>query len=95
MAVANKKLKWGVFSSPSCKVNFERYAIENETDLKAYAKAFPEIKMFGVFNSMLDSIRNGKIVVATDKHHLSGFPTWCIMSKDSTHPSSINLVKLG
>lgn len=95
MAVKNKNLKWGVFSSPSVKETFERYVIENVSDLKAYETAFPELKRVGMNTSMKKCLSEGKIVLATDRHPLSGFPTWCLESKYSTHPSSINRIKLG
>ena len=89
--VANKNLKWGVYRSPQCDegVTFEQYIIENQEDLNAFAKEFPEIEMFGVYESMQDSISRGQVVIANDRHPLTGFPTWRLQSDPtSTHPSA-------
>lgn len=97
--VDNKHLKWGIFTTPQSKDDstFERYVIENHEDLEAFATEFPEVRKIGnVYNNMLSSLVEGRIVVATDRHPLSGFPTYACESKlDPTHPSAINRVKLG
>lgn len=94
--VKHKNLKWGVYTSPqSDDFEFERYVIENLTDFENFLKTFPEIKSFGVAESMVRSLNSGSIIIATDKHPASGFPTWCFESKDNAHISSINRVRLG
>lgn len=97
MAVANKKLKWGVFTRPqSGKKEFEMYIVENDTDLNAYEKKFPEIKMFNMKNNLLNALSEGHIVLLTDRHPMSKMPTYCFESKaDNTNPSSFHRVKLG
>jgi len=92
MAVENKKLKWGNFKSPQSDNTSERYIIENQEDLDAFAKEFPEIRDFSVYQSMQNCIENDTVVLATDRHPISKFPTWCTESKDFSHPSSIQRV---
>ena len=101
MAVKKKNLKWGVFKSPSVKVNFERYIIENQDDLEAFIKEFPLIEKFGIYNNMAVSLSEGLIIVATDEHPISGFPTYCFETHEDEdedediHPTAIIRVKLG
>jgi len=91
----HKNLKRGIYTSPqSGTEEFERYVIENEQDLKAYAKAFPKAKTFFEDN-MRKSLAQGHIIVATDEHRMSGLPTYCFESKeDNQHPSSFHRVRL-
>ena len=91
----HKKLKRGIYTSPqSGTEEFERYVIENEQDLKAFAKAFPKAKTFFEDN-MRNSLAQGYIIVATDEHRMSGLPTYCFESqKDNQHPSSFHRVRL-
>ncbi|GAG03480.1 unnamed protein product [marine sediment metagenome] len=92
--VANKNLKWGVFKQGEDS-QFERYVIEDQADITAFTKAFPEIKSVGVLDSFNEVVAEGRVVIATDRHPLSGFPTWCTESQNDSHPSSIIRVKLG
>jgi hypothetical protein len=92
----HKKLKRGIYTSPqSGTKEIERYVIENEQDLKAFAKAFPRARKFFEDN-MRNSLAQGYIIIATDEHELSGLPTYCFESKDpnNTHPSSFHRVRL-
>lgn len=92
----HKKLKRGIYTSPqSGTQEFERYVIENEQDLKAFAKAFPKAKQFFEDN-MRKSLAQGYTIVATDEHPMSGLPTYCFESKDkdNQHPSSFHRVRL-
>ena len=89
-----KFLKWGIFSRPTNEKTFERYVIENKEDLKGFSKQFPEVKNGEVYNSIINCLSEGNVVLFTDRHPKSGFPTWCIESKNSNHPTSIVRVKL-
>ncbi len=92
MEVQNKNLKWAVIESPQSDVNFERYIIENQDDLDAFAKEFSEINLVGVRISMQDCINEGRVVLATDRHPISNFPTWCVESRDLSHSHSFKRV---
>jgi len=94
--VNNKNLKWGVFTSPqSGDKKFERYVLESLEDVLAFKKAFPIITKFNMLENFLKVVTSGGVVLVTDCHALTKFPTWCIQSTKSDHPSSINRVKLG
>ncbi len=89
-----RNLKIGLFASMDTTHNFERYVIENNEDLLAYKKEFPQINNFNIFENFKTAINEGRIIVATDEHHMSGYPTYCFESKDFHHSSSIVRIKL-
>jgi len=97
--VKHKDLKWGVYTSPqSGEVEIERYIVENEDDLKAFAKKFPQvnIKPFNMLNNLKECLTEGYIIILTDLHRYSGMPTYCFESKaDNTHPSSMHRKRIG
>lgn len=99
MAVLYKNLKWGIYTSPqSGAVEIERYVIENEDDLKAFAKKFPQIKIkpFNMETNLKNCLSEGYIIILTDLNPRSGMPTYQFESKtDNTHPSSMHRVRLG
>lgn len=99
MAVENKTIKWGVYTSPQTKekdLEFEMYIIEGNKDLKAFRKAFPQIRVFGMYATMQELLNEGRTIVANDPHWLTGMPTYCFESpKGSTHPSSFIRVRKG
>lgn len=97
MSVKHKSLKWGVFTSPqSGKKEFEMYVVENNADLLAFEKKFPNIKRMNMKNNFLQSLSEGSILLINDNHPMTGLPTYCFESKaDNTHPSSFHRVKLG
>lgn len=92
-----KHLKSGVYTSPQTNdVQHERYIVENEADLVAYAKCFPAIKVkpFNMYNNLLESLKEGRIIILTDTTQ-SGFPSYCFENTtNDTHPNSFNRVKL-
>ena len=94
MALQNKKLKQGQFTSPqNGDLIIDRYIIENVVDLGAFAKAFPRIKEspFRMYENFAKILLEGSVIVATDPHPMHGLPTYCLESKptDSPHPSNI------
>lgn len=95
--VRNKKLKWGVFTSPQSGDNtFEQYIIENDEDLNKFAEAFPNVKKLGQYTSFKNGIDRGNVILADDPHFLHGHTTYRYESPlDSTHPSSFHRVSLG
>ena len=95
--VKHKDLKWGVYTSPqSGEVEIERYIVENEDDLKAFVKKFPQTKMFKMNENLKECLTQGYIIILTDLHRMSGMPTYCFESKaDNTHPSSMHRKRIG
>lgn len=93
----HKNLKWGVFESEMSEENFERYIIENEADLNAFIVKFPQIKKLGIEEVMRNSLAENRIIIASDNHSLSKFPTYCYESirGSDDHISSIYRVSLG
>ena len=89
-------LKRGLFKSPHLgDLEIERYVIENEADLNAFSKKYPQIKNLHVYDNIKNSLIEGYIILFTDAHQLSGFPTYCFESKpENTHPSSIHRLRL-
>lgn len=96
----HKDLKSAFFTTPQINTSFgafERYVIENMNDLNAFAKKFPQIKEkpFNMFANLKRSLDNGEVLILTDEHRNSGFPTYCTESSaGNTHPSSIHRVKI-
>jgi hypothetical protein len=97
MVVANKNLKWGVFTSPQSEdKEFEMYIVENDTDLIEFEKKFPNIKRMNMKCNLLESLSDGYIILLNDNHPMTGMPTYCFESKsDNTHPSSFHRVRIG
>jgi hypothetical protein len=97
LVVKHKDLKWGVYTSPqSGEVEIERYIVENDDDLQAFAKKFPQIKMFKMNENLKRCLTEGYIIILTDLHSMSGMPTYCFESKaDNTHPSSMHRKRIG
>lgn len=95
--VIHKGLKWGVFTSPQSGDNeFEMYIVENNTDLIAFEKKFPNIKRMNMRNNFLQSLKDGYTLIINDNHPMTGLPTYCFENTNgSTHPSSFNRVRLG
>jgi hypothetical protein len=92
----HKKLKRGIYTSPqSGTQEFERYIIENEQDLYAFLKCFPN-RMTMMGENMKKSLSEGYVIIATDEHPLTKSPTYCYESKDpnNTHPSSFHRLRL-
>lgn len=94
MALQNKTLKQGQFTSPQSKGNLiDRYIIENTEDLKAFAKVFKSIKdkPFKMYDNFQTCINEGRIILVTDPNPIHGFPTYCFESKetDTPHPTNI------
>ena len=99
MALSRRNLKIGVFTSPqSGNVEIERYVIENEADLKALVKEFPQLKGLPKNINLVDNwkrdLKEGYIILVTDESRI-GLPTYCFENTTgSTHPSSFNRVKI-
>jgi len=91
----HKHLKRGLFTSPqSGETQFERYVIEDKNDAKAFFKAFPDAKPF-MTEKFQKYLAEGKIILATDKHWMTGFPAYCLQSeKSNTHLSAFHRVQL-
>lgn len=89
-------LKRGIYTTPHLgTMELERYVVENEDDLNAFREKFPQINMLQIYNNLKNSLAQGYIIILTDAHKFSGFPTYCFESKpDNTHPSSMHRVKL-
>jgi hypothetical protein len=92
----HKDLKIGVYTSPqSGTLEFERYVVEDETDLDNFREKFPQINVFKMYDNFKKALSEGHTILLTDEHRLTGMPTYCFESKtDKTHPSSMNRVKL-
>lgn len=89
-----RDLKIGLFTSNYTTHNFERYLLENKEDLDLYADKFPQIQKMGVYDNMLKSILDGRNVIATDEHPMSGFPTYQLEGNNFDHPSSAVRLKV-
>lgn len=92
----HKNLKIGIYTSPqSGAVEFERYVVEDETDLNAFREKFPQINMFKMYDNLKKALSEGYVILLSDEHKMTGMPTYCFESKtDNTHPSSMHRVKL-
>ena len=95
MGVANKKLKWGLFTSPqSGHTRFEQYVIENEKDLKAFAKYHDGAILKSQVGEFRNMLREGEIILANI--NALGYVSYRTESpKTDNHPSSFHRVKLG
>ena len=92
----HKHLKRGLYTSPqSGSEQFEKYVIENETDLNAFNEAMGGLPKI-MLNPMKECLEEGRIIIATDAHPLSGFPTYCFETtdKNNTHPQCYHRLKL-
>lgn len=100
MALNHKNLKRGIYTSPQSKdLELERYIIEDTKDLNAFVKMFPLMKQlpkqFDMIGNWKRSLKEGRIIIATDEHHASGLPTYCFENTtDSTHIGSFNRVRV-
>lgn len=86
------ELKIRQFSNPEKTFVTNRYVIENEEDLKKTLESFPQLSnnTFKVAENWKRSLDEGRILLITDEHPMSGFPTYCFEStKDSTHVNSL------
>lgn len=84
-------LKTHKFTDPDKTFITERYVIENEEDLKKVIKTFKLNNDFlGIESNWRSALGEGRIILVTDEHPITNFPTYCFESqKDSTHPSSL------
>jgi len=96
MALKFKKLKRGIYTSPQTgDIQMERYIIENQEDLKAFVKVYPQLKQMGMQANWSKSIAEGRILIATDEHPMTGFPTYCFEHQSGEeHPSDMNRLKV-
>jgi len=71
----NTKLKSATFVQPFSTVQSERYIVENQEDLKAFFKAFPENKIY-LGKVLKEDVERGKIILLTETT-MSGFSSYC------------------
>lgn len=71
----NTKLKSAIYVQPFSTVQSERYVVENQADLNAFFKAFPENKRF-LGDTLKKDLLQGKIIILTDAT-MSGFSSYC------------------
>lgn len=87
----HKKLKSAFFTSPQYNGEvFERYLVENETDLKKFFKTFPQSRKM-MEGNLLKSLKEGYTIILTELT-ISGFNSYCFETKiqegSKIHPSS-------
>ena len=71
----NTKLKSATYVQPFSTVESERYLVENQEDLKAFFKAFPENKTY-LGKVLKEDVERGKIILLTETT-MSGFSSYC------------------
>jgi hypothetical protein len=87
----HKNLKSAFYTTPQNKeVEFERYLVETEADLKKFFKVFPQSRKM-MEASLLKSLSEGYIILLTELT-ISGFNSYCFETKiqkgSKLHPSS-------
>lgn len=85
-------LKIRKFTNPEKSFVTERYVVENHEDLEKLLAEFPQLNtnMFNVMTNWKEAINEGRTLLITDEHHMTGFPTYCFESdKNSDHPNSM------
>lgn len=85
-------LKIMQFTNPQKDFITKRYVVENKNDLKEILKSFPQLNdnFMNVAKTWEESIDEGRVILVSDEHPISGFPTYCYESpKESTHLESL------
>ena len=96
MALKFQDLKRGLYKSQyTGDLELERYIIENETDLKLFKDKFPMIKNFSIENVVSNDLEKGRVIIATDCHKMTGYPTYCFeASPDDNNITAMHRIKL-
>lgn len=84
-------LKTGKFTNPEKSFITERYIVQNNADLKALLKEFPQLKgdPLSVVSNWKDALLEGRILLITDESVI-GYPTYQFESPEgSEHPGSL------
>ena len=84
-------LKIRKFTNPAKKFITERYVVENNADLKALLKEFPQLdnNPFNIVTTWKSALKEKRTLLITDES-VAGYPTYCFEYKpDNTHPASL------
>ena len=87
----HNQLKRGNFKN-SNGMKFERYVIENQSDVDKFFEIF-SIAIKFMKSNFETSLKDGMIIIATDLT-VSGFPSYCFESNDLSHPSNFVRIEL-